>query len=211
MYLIGFDIDFVAENMLKNKELSEEKRQAYMDIIIEETDRLSKLSSNMLRISRLDNQSIPNRISEFFLDEQIRKIILLLEDKWNKKNLELNINLDKVKFNGDEDLIEQIWINIIENAIKFSDEGGKISVQLKNFNDEVVVKITDTGIGITEESKKRVFEKFYQGETAHSKVGNGLGLAIVKRIVDICKGEIDIESCVGVGTTFVIRLPKCVS
>lgn len=194
--------------MLKNKELSEEKREAYMDIIIEETERLSKLSSNMLRISRLDNQSIPNKITEFSLDEQIRKTILLLEDKWSRKNLELNINLDKVKFKGDEDLIEQIWINIIENAIKFSEDGGELSVQLKNFNDEVVVKIADTGIGISEESKKRIFEKFYQGETAHSKVGNGLGLAIVKRIVEICKGDIDIESYVGVGATFVIRLPR---
>lgn len=194
--------------MLKNKELPEEKREAYMDIIIEETERLSKLSSNMLKISRLDNQNIPNKITEFSLDEQIRKIILLLEDKWGKKNLELNIDLDKVKFKGDEDLIEQIWINIIENAIKFSEPGGEITVQLKNFNDKVVIKIADTGIGISEESKKRVFERFYQGENAHSKVGNGLGLAIVKRIVEICKGEIDIESNVGVGTTFFISLPK---
>lgn len=194
--------------MLKNKDLPEEKRDAYIDIIIEETERLSKLSSNMLRISRLDNQSIPNKITEFSLDEQIRKIIVLLEDKWAPKNIELNINLDKVKFKGDEDLIQQIWINLIENAIKFTEYGGEISIQLKSFNDEVVVKITDTGIGIPEDNKKRIFEKFYQGEAAHSKVGNGLGLAIVKRIVEISKGQIDIESHVGVGTTFVIKLPR---
>jgi len=196
--------------MIKNKDLPEEKRDAYIDIIIEETERLSNLSSNMLRISRLDNQSILNEITEFSLDEKIRKIILLLEDKWDKKNLELDINLENVMFKGDEDLIEQIWINLIENAIKFSEDGGKISVELKNLEEDVVVKISDTGIGISEESKKRVFEKFYQGETSHSKVGNGLGLAIVKRIIEICKGRIEIESCVGEGTTFVIRLPKYV-
>ena len=127
-----------------------------------------------------------------------------------QKNLELDINLENVMFKGDEDLIEQIWINLIENAIKFSEDGGKISVELKNLEEDVVVKISDTGIGISEESKKRVFEKFYQGETSHSKVGNGLGLAIVKRIIEICKGRIEIESCVGEGITFIIRLPKYV-
>lgn len=194
--------------MIKNKDLPIDKRDAYIDIIIEETERLSNLSSNMLRISKLDNQSIPNKITEFSLDEKIRKIILLLEDKWEKKNLELDINLDRVMFKGDEDLIEQIWINLIENAIKFSEDGGKISVELKSLEESVVVKISDTGIGISEENKKRVFERFYQGDTAHSKVGNGLGLAIVKRIIEICKGEIEIESCLGKGTTFIIRLPK---
>lgn len=194
--------------MIKNKDLPEEKRDAYIDIIIEETERLSNLSSNMLRISRLDNQSIPNKITEFYLDEKIRKIILLLEDKWEKKNLDLDINLDRVMFKGDEDLIEQIWINLIENAIKFSEDGGKISVELKDLEESVVVKISDNGIGISQESKDRVFERFYQGETSHSKMGNGLGLAIVKRIIEICKGEIEVESCVGEGTTFIIRLPK---
>lgn len=194
--------------LIKNKDLSEEKREAYLDIIIEETERLSNLSSNMLKISRLDNQSIPNKITNFSLDEQIRKIILLLEEKWDRKKLELDIDLDKIIFKGDEDLIEQIWINLIENAIKFSEDGGKISVELKSTKDGVVVKISDTGIGIPEESKRRVFEKFYQGEISHSKVGNGLGLAIVKRIVEICSGQIEIESRVGEGTTFVISLPK---
>lgn len=197
--------------MIKSKDLPEEKRDAYIDIIIEETERLSNLSSNMLRISRLDNQSIPNKITEFSLDEQIRKIILLLEDKWDKKNLELDINLEKVMFKGDEDLIEQIWINIIENAIKFSKDGGKISVELKNLEEDVVVKISDTGIGISAESQKRIFEKFYQGEISRSKVGNGLGLAIVKKIIEICKGGIEIESCIGEGTTFIVRLPKYIS
>lgn len=197
--------------MIKSKDLPIDKRDAYIDIIIEETERLSNLSSNMLRISRLDNQSIPNKITEFHLDEKIRKIILLLQDKWEKKNLELDINLESVIFKGDEDLINQIWINLIENAIKFSENGGKISVELKNLEEDVVVKISDTGIGISEESKERVFERFYQGETSRSKVGNGLGLAIVKRIIEICKGEIEVESCVGEGTTFIIRLPKYLS
>lgn len=196
--------------MIKNKDLPEDKRNAYIDIIIEETERLSNLSSNMLRISRLDNQSIPNKITEFSLDEQIRKSVLLLEDKWVKKNLDLNINLEKILFKGDEDLVQQLWINLLENAIKFSEDGGEISVVLKNLEDDVIIKISDTGIGISEESQKRIFEKFYQGETSRSRVGNGLGLAIVKRIIEICKGDIEIDSNIGEGTTFIIRLPKYV-
>lgn len=196
--------------MIKNKDLPEDKRNAYIDIIIEETERLSNLSSNMLRISRLDNQSIPNKITEFSLDEQIRKSVLLLEDKWIKKNLDLNIDLEKLLFKGDEDLIQQLWINLLENAIKFSEDGGKISVVLKNLKNDVIIKISDTGIGIGEESQKRIFERFYQGETSRSRVGNGLGLAIVKRIIEICKGDIEIDSHIGEGTTFIIRLPKYV-
>lgn len=194
--------------MIKDKNLPEGKRDEYIDIIIEETERLSHLSSNMLKISRLDNQSIPNKIVTFSLDEQIRKIILLLENKWSEKNLELDINLEKIIFKGDEELIQQIWINLIENSIKFSEQRGVLSVGLKNFEDNIVVKLSDTGIGISEENKKRVFERFYQGDASHSKEGNGLGLTIVKRIVEICNGRIEIESTLGKGATFIIVLPK---
>lgn len=194
--------------MIRDKNLPEGKRDTYIDIIIEETERLSHLSSNMLKISRLDNQSIPNKIVEFSLDEQIRKIILLLENKWSEKNLELDINLEKIGFKGDEELIQQIWINLIENAIKFSKEKGMLSIGLKNFRDDIVVEVTDTGIGISEQNRKRVFERFYQGESSHSKEGNGLGLTIVKRIVEICNGKIEIESILGKGTKFIITLPK---
>lgn len=194
--------------LLKNNNISQEKREEYINIIIEESNRLSKLTTNMLRISRLDNQSIPNKQEEFALDEQIRKTILLLEDKWEEKEIELNINLEDTKFYGDKELIEQIWINIIENAIKFSNFKGKISIILKNFNDYIVLEVCDNGIGMSCEVQSRIFEKFYQGDNSRVKEGSGLGLSIVKRIVDICKGTIEIESDIGVGTKFKVILNK---
>lgn len=194
--------------MLKNEELSKDKKDEYMNIIIEETERLSKLTSNMLKISRLDNQVIPNKQEEFSLDEQIRKIILLLEDKWEVKEIELDIDLEDTKFYGDKELIEQIWINLIENAIKFSDFRGRISIKLKDFNNYIFVEISDNGIGMSEEEKSRVFEKFYQGDNSRVREGNGLGLAIVKRIIDICEGKIEIESKIREGTKFKIILYK---
>ena len=192
--------------MLKNENLSKDKKDEYINIIIEETERLSKLTSNMLKISRLDNQIIPNKLEEFSLDEQLRKIILLLQDKWEAKELEFDIDLENTVFCGDKELIEQIWINIIENAIKFSYFKGKIFIKLKNFNNYIIVEILDNGIGMSEEEKNRVFEKFYQGDNSRVREGSGLGLAIVKRIIDICKGKIEVESKLGEGTKFKIIL-----
>lgn len=194
--------------MLNHKEISSEKRDEYIHIIIEETERLSHLTSNMLRISRLDNQTISNKEDEFSLDEQIRKTILLLENKFNNKKLNLDINLDKVNFKGNEELIQQVWVNLIDNAIKFSNAYGTLTVNLKKDYNKIKVEISDTGIGMNEESKNRLFEKFYQGDRSHSKEGNGLGLAIVKRIIEICNGDIKVNSELGKGTTFVVMLPS---
>lgn len=194
--------------LLKNNEVSQDKKEEYINIIIDETERLSKLTSNMLKISRLDNQVIPNKQEEFSLDEQIRKIVLLLQDKWEEKEIGLNINLEDTKFYGDKELIEQIWINIIENAIKFSNFKGEISINLKNFKNYIVIEVCDNGIGMSKEVQKRVFEKFYQGDNSRAREGSGLGLSIVKRIIDIYKGDIEIESNIGVGTKFKVILNK---
>lgn len=193
--------------MLQNKDLSEQDFQQYVKIIIEEASRLSYLSSNMLRLSRLDNHFIPDELTFFSLDEQIRKTIVLLEEKWSKKNLDFSIDLEEISFYGDEALIQQIWLNLIENAIKFSDESGLISIRTEKKAKEIIVEIKDYGVGIAEDSKERIYEKFYQSDLSHSKEGNGLGLAIVKRIVEICHGTIDVKSKLDVGTTFIIRLP----
>lgn len=194
--------------MMKEKNLTKEQQDAYLNIIMEETTRLSHLTSNMLRISKLDHQSILNNITEFSLDEQIRKTVLLLEEQWEKKDLEFDIQLDVVRFIGEEELLQQVWMNLLDNAIKFSNDGGKIGITLKEHSEYIEVNISDNGIGISEENQKRIFERFYQGETSHAEKGNGLGLAIVHRIVEIYKGQIDIESEIGAGTCFSIRIPK---
>jgi signal transduction histidine kinase len=193
--------------MLQDKGLSEEQFQSYTNIIIEETKRLSHLSSNMLRLSKLDHQLIPVSTKPFSLDEQIRKTIVLLEEKWSKKNLELDIDLDEIAYIGDEALIQQIWLNLFENAIKFSTESGTIYIQVKKILNNVVIEIKDQGIGINKIDQARIFEKFFQGDKSHSKEGSGLGLAIVKKIVEIYDGEINFTSEIGHGTSFIVRLP----
>lgn len=193
--------------MLQDKNLSDEEFRTYTDIIIEETDRLSQLSMNILRLSKLDNQIIPESKKEFMLDEQIRKSIVLLEEKWSKKDLNLDLDLDEIIYIGDEGLIQQVWMNLIENAIKFSDEMGKIFIQAKKTQNHIYVEIKDQGIGIDENDQSRIYEKFFQGDKSHSKEGSGLGLAIVKKIVEICQGEIKLVSEKGKGTTFIVRLP----
>ncbi|MBK1813043.1 HAMP domain-containing histidine kinase [Clostridium sp. YIM B02505] len=192
--------------ILKDKNLPKESFDEYTDIIIEETKRLNNLCSNMLRLSRLDNQIIQSEAKTFSLDEQIRKTLLLLEEQWSKKNLELNLNLDKVIYNGDEELMQQVWVNLIGNAIKFSNNEGYIDISLKKDKQNIVVTIKDNGIGISEEAKSRIYEKFYQGDPSRASEGNGLGLAIVKRIVEICNGDIIFESKVYEGTVFKVIL-----
>jgi len=193
--------------MLQDKDLSEENFRTYTTIIIDETKRLSHLSSNMLRLSKLDHQFIPESSKPFSLDEQIRRALVLLEDKWSKKNLELDIDLDEIIYAGDEALIQQIWLNLIENAIKFSAESGTIFIRAKKISDKVVVEIKDQGLGISKFDQGRIFEKFFQADQSHSREGSGLGLAIVKKIVEIYAGEIKFTSEIGQGTTFEIKLP----
>ncbi|MBC2725302.1 HAMP domain-containing sensor histidine kinase [Desulfosporosinus sp.] len=193
--------------MLLDKDLSEENFQAYTNIIIDESKRLSHLSSNMLRLSKLDHQFIPESTRPFSLDEQIRRTIVLLEEKWSRKNLDLDIDLDEIVYTGDEALIQQIWVNLIENAVKFSAESETIWIRAKKTPDKVIVEIKDQGIGIANIDQGRIFEKFFQADKSHSKEGSGLGLAIVKKIVEIYEGEIDFTSEMGQGTTFVVKLP----
>lgn len=194
--------------MLQNKNLPDEEFDQYTNIIIEETDRLNHLCSNMLKMSRLDNQIIYNKSASFALDEQIRKVVLLLEEQWSKKNLEFDICLEPITYWGDPELLQQLWMNLIENAIKFSDEYGGIQISSKERTQEIVVKIADEGIGIAEEKIDRIFEKFYQADASHAQMGNGLGLAIARRIVELCGGTIRCESKTGKGTTFTVMLPK---
>ncbi|AOY77533.1 HAMP domain-containing sensor histidine kinase [Clostridium formicaceticum] len=193
--------------LLQKWDLSQREREEYTNIIVEETTRLSNLSSNILKLSKLENQEILEKKVVFSLDEQIRKSILILEHQWSKKNIEFDIHLDKVQYLGDEELLQQVWINLIGNAIKFSHNNSTISIILQQMDEVVEVKIIDHGIGMTEETKKRIFEKFYQGDKAHSYEGSGLGLPLVKRILDLYDAQIYVESNPKKGSTFAVELP----
>lgn len=193
--------------LIQKGNLSEEERQEYSDIIVEETTRLSRLSSNILRLSSLDNQEIIDRKTLFSLDEQIRKTILLLEHEWSIKSIDLDIELAEVQYQGDEELLQQVWINLLNNAVKFSHENGRITVRLNKTASSVKVEISDTGIGMSEETMQRIFERFYQGDKARSSEGNGLGLPLVKRILDLCNGSIQVRSRLNEGSTFTVELP----
>lgn len=193
--------------LLQNPALSEDKRLYYTDKILENSRRLSNLTSNMLLLSKLENQEMVTDNKQFRLDEQIRKTILLLEDKWAKRKIEFDIDLPFQMYYGSERLLEQVWFNIIDNAIKHSSDGGTIEIRLRTAESTVSVEFVDHGDGMTEEVKKHIFEKFYQGDSSRKSEGNGLGLALVKRILNICGGRITVQSSIGKGSVFTVELP----
>lgn len=189
--------------MLRDKSLTDDEREEFTNIIISESKRLSNLSTNILRIAKLDSQEFVDKTKSFSLSEQLRTCILILEPEWSAKEIDLDVDLDEVDINGDEELLTQAWINLISNAIKFTDSEGKITVSLKK-TDKITVTVEDSGIGMSEETQKRIFEMFYQGDKEHSSEGNGLGLAIVKRIIDLSGGKIEVQSELGKGSRFVV-------
>lgn len=193
--------------LLGQETITTEEQQEYAAIIVEETQRLSHLASNILKLTKLENQEIIARTTSFSLDEQMRHSILLLEREWSDKALELDLSLDQVTIEGDEALLSLVWINLLENAIKFSSKHQTLRVTLKKDKRGAEVTIQDQGIGMAVETQKRVFEKFYQGDLQHAEKGNGLGLSLVKRVVDLHKGQIILESKPGHGSSFKINLP----
>lgn len=186
---------------------NDENRNEYIDIILRETKRLTTMATNILTINKLDFEDI-NNTEEFRLDEQIRKSILLLENKWIAKDLDIDVVLDEVKIKGNRGLINQIWINLLDNSIKFSPINGVITIQLNDHKDKCEFIIKDEGSGIDEEEQKRVFDKFYKGGKSGNIEGTGLGLSIVKRIVDLHEGSIELSSVVNKGTKISILLKK---
>ncbi len=193
--------------LLQNEQLTPERRQSYVDKIITNSRRLSELTSNVLMLSKLENQENIPDLEPYRLDEQIRKDILLLESKWSEKGIDFNMSLPSIMFVGNEALLDDVWSNILDNAIKHSPEGGTITIRVKASDTAVTVSITDHGEGMDEEVQQHIFEKFYQGDTSHTEEGNGLGLALAKLIVDLCSGSIEVESTPGRGATFTVTLP----
>jgi signal transduction histidine kinase len=194
--------------MLIDGGLEKEEENDYLLCIYNESIRLSRLCDNMMKVSQLDHQAILLNRRVFYVDEQIRKCIILLDEKWNEKNIDYELDLQKCKVSSDYDLLYQLWVNLIDNAIKFSEPGGKIYISaINDFNsNKIFVKIKDQGIGITEEKLHKIFEKFYQCEESHKEQGAGLGLSIAKRIVELVDGEIICNSKKNEGCEFIISI-----
>jgi len=192
--------------LLQGENQSDEEKNEYVEKILHNTKRVSALTGNILMISKLENQTIMTEQKHFSLDEQIRRSILLLEQRWTEKEIELNIDLDSIEYYGSEDLLVHVWVNIIENAIKYSETGGEIAVTLISEDGISTVTVADRGVGMNNEVKKRIFEKFYQDDQSRHSEGNGLGLTLVKRILDLSRGEISVDSEPLKGTSVTVKL-----
>lgn len=195
--------------LLQASDLPEEKRVEYARAISDASRRLADMMTNILKLNRLENQQIYPNPTTFDLGEQLCECLLNYETVWEKKNIEIETNIeDDVKISADSELLSLVWNNLFSNAFKFTEECGRVTLTLTTNEKYAIVKIADTGCGINAEVGAHIFEKFYQGDTSHATQGNGLGLALVKRVVDIMKGEIYVESTVGVGTTFTVKIRK---
>ena len=193
---------------LQKESLTQEQRKEYTDIIITESERLTNMSANILLLTRFENQQIVIDRKEFYLDEQLRKCVLILEKQWSRKRIEFQLNLEETIYYTNEEMLSHVWMNLISNAIKFSYPESTIIISCRAEKDKnIIVEIIDQGIGINQETMGHIFDKFYQGDKSHILEGNGLGLSIVKRIVELCKGDISVKSEKEKGTTFQINLP----
>lgn len=192
---------------LERDDLTDEQRREYLDIIVTESDRLANMASNVLLLSKLENQTIVTDREDYRLDEQLRRCVLLLEKQWSEKELEPDVELEEITYRGNEEMMNHVWVNLLSNAVKFSPRGGRLTVRLVREGESAVCSVGDEGPGMDEASRRRVFEKFYQADTAHATEGNGLGLSLVKRIADLCGGSVDVDSEPGRGSTFTVRLP----
>jgi len=193
---------------LQNENLSPEKRREYTDIIVDESERLANMSSNILLLSKFENQQLITNQAEYDLDEQIRKCIILLEKQWSKKNIEIDLDLKPIRIYNNAEMLSHLWINLIENAVKYSADHGHITISCGETAEDILFTISNSGDGMDDSTMKRIFDKFYQGDKSHAAQGSGIGLSIVKRIVELCKGEIAVESKIGQGTTFTVKLPR---
>ncbi|MFF3103232.1 sensor histidine kinase [Viridibacillus arvi] len=194
---------------LKNINLTDEKRQHYLEIIEMESHRLSKISDNLLKLTSLESQHHPFEPKLYRLDKQLRNVVLSCEPRWISKNIEMELDLENVLVFADEDLMNQVWMNLISNSIKFTPNGGTIYIRLFKQNDTATISITDTGIGMTEEDQKHIFERFFKADKSRavSNGGSGLGLSIVQKIIDMHNGSISVQSQLGEQTTFFVTMP----
>lgn len=195
--------------LLQSPDLSEEKRVEYSQAIVKTTSRFSDLITNILQLNKLENQNISLAKKRFSLSEQLCECLLDFESLWEEKNIEIETEIqEEVFIDSDEEKLALVWNNLFSNAIKFTENGGKIRVTLKDCGGAVTVSVADNGIGMNAETGKRIFEKFYQGDSSRATKGNGLGLSLVKRVVDMLEGDIAVESVPAQGSTFTVTIRR---
>ena len=195
--------------MLQRPGITEDEKNEYAKAISEAARKLAQLITNILKLNKLENQQIFPQKTEFDLGEQLCESLLQFEDVWEKKNLEIETDIEEdVRIRSDAELLSLVWNNLISNAVKFTPEGGTITVRLHTAGDFVTVSVRDTGCGMKPDVGQHIFEKFYQGDTSHATQGNGLGLALVKRVMDILNGEIGVQSIFGQGSIFTVRFRR---
>lgn len=196
--------------LLKSDTLTKQQREHYIEIIETESKRLSKLSDNLLKLSSLESENVPIVIGDFRLDRQIENAVLMLEPQWIKKNIDINAELEKISIHGDEELLSEVWINLIHNSVKFTPQNGLIKIKLFEKDSKIMCHITDNGPGISKEDQIHIFERFFKVDKSRDRSlgGNGLGLSLCKKIIELHHGKITMESQLGKGTTFIVALPE---
>lgn len=196
--------------LLQAEELSDKKRIEYAKGVSDGSRRMAEMMTNILKLNRLENQQIYPKTTEFDLGEQLCECLLQFENVWEQAGINIETDIaDDVKIKADAELLSLVWNNIFSNAFKFTQNGGMVAVTLTTTEHYAIVKVKDNGCGMSAEVGEHIFEKFYQGDTSHSAVGNGLGLALVKKVIDIMQGEISVESSVNIGTIFTVKIRRC--
>jgi signal transduction histidine kinase len=198
--------------ILSQKNLSEEERLEYSKAISDASRRLNDLITNILKLNKLENQQIAPAFECFDLGEQVSECLLMFEDAWEKKELDIDVDIeDGILVRSDKEMMSLVWNNLFSNAIKFTENGGKVSLSLSSDAEFATVRISDTGCGISTDVGMHIFDKFYQGDTSHTTEGNGLGLALVKRVIDITGNNISVESEIGKGTAFTVQMRRVIN
>jgi signal transduction histidine kinase len=195
--------------LLQTPDLSEEKRIEYAKAITDASRRLADMMTNILKLNRLENQQIYPNPTTFDLGEQLCESLLQYEGTWERKNIEIETHMaEGVTVVADAELLSLVWNNLFSNAFKFTEDGGKVTLTLTADETYARVSVSDTGCGMSAEVGAHIFEKFYQGDPSRATQGNGLGLSLVKRVIDITRGEIAVQSAVGAGTTFTVKIRR---
>jgi len=195
--------------LLQAPGLDEAKRIEYARSITENSRRLADMMTNILRLSKLENQQIYPNSERYDLGEQLCEALLQYENVWESGNIEIETDIaDDVQICADRELMALVWNNLLSNAFKFTPPGGRVRLSMEADAGHAVVKVQDTGCGMSAETGKHIFEKFYQGDASRATGGNGLGLALVKRVMDIVRGEISVESTPGAGSTFTVKIGR---
>ena len=193
--------------LLQNDDLTPQQRQTYTDTVVQQSERLAAMSTHILELAQYENTEIVSGKAVYSLDEQLRRCVRQQERDWLKKGLTVEGDLDRVDYYGNEELAEHIWSNLLSNAIRFTPAGGQITIVLRQGEGEVTVSVSDTGIGMDEDTQQHIFDKFYRAAPYSDTRGNGLGLSIVHRVVKLCGGHVAVFSQPGKGSTFTVTLP----